>query len=125
MRPPNELAEVVVLLRGRILHTCQQRHRNHPHNRRQRPHQRDPHHRPTTFGALLAVLKQDTPGDHTPAPRIDITFGEGEGDDTPVYLRDTSAPDNVVTTSRRDWEALVLGVRAGEFDHVVKDGQEP
>jgi hypothetical protein len=47
------------------------------------------------------------------------TFGAGEGDDTPVYLRDTSAPDNVVTTSRRDWEAFVLGVRAGEFDHVV------
>ncbi|KPI13642.1 hypothetical protein OK074_8747 [Actinobacteria bacterium OK074] len=58
-----------------------------------------------------------------PGPWIEIAFGEGEGDDdpeAPVYLRETSDPDNVVTTNRRKWEAFVLGVQAGEFDHFVE-----
>ncbi|KUN94528.1 hypothetical protein [Streptomyces caeruleatus] len=61
-----------------------------------------------------------------PGPWIEIAFGEGDdgdgdGDgDAPVYLRETSAPDNVVTTNRRKWDAFVLGVQAGEFDHFVE-----
>jgi len=61
-------------------------------------------------------------------PWIEIAFGESEGDDgdAPVYIRETSDPDNVVTTNRRKWDAFVLGVQAGEFDHFVEgvDGFE-
>ncbi|MEV1064757.1 DUF397 domain-containing protein [Streptomyces sp. NPDC050263] len=58
-----------------------------------------------------------------PGPWIEIAFGEGDGpEDTeaPVYLRETGDPDNVVTTNRRKWDAFVLGVQAGEFDHFVE-----
>ncbi|MFJ1974189.1 DUF397 domain-containing protein [Streptomyces sp. NPDC087903] len=55
-----------------------------------------------------------------PGPWIEIAFGEGDDGDAPVYLRETSAPDNVVTTNRRKWDAFVLGVQAGEFDHFVE-----
>ena len=67
-----------------------------------------------------------------PGPWIEIAFGDvgdvgdvgatGEGDDadTPVYLRETTAPNTIVTTTRRKWNAFVLGVQAGEFDHFVE-----
>ncbi|WP_128432375.1 DUF397 domain-containing protein [Streptomyces cyaneus] len=57
-----------------------------------------------------------------PGPWIEIAFGEGDDGDgnAPVYIRETSAPDNVVTTNRRKWDAFVLGVQAGEFDHFVE-----
>lgn len=58
-----------------------------------------------------------------PGPWIEIAFGEGAGPDdpeAPVYLRETSAPETVVTTTRRKWDAFVLGVQAGEFDHFVE-----
>ncbi|MGW0968206.1 DUF397 domain-containing protein [Streptomyces sp. NPDC002516] len=51
-----------------------------------------------------------------PGPWIEIAFGE----DDLVHLRETSDPGNVVTTTRRKWDAFVLGVRAGEFDHFVE-----
>ncbi|MFD8736803.1 DUF397 domain-containing protein [Streptomyces sp. NPDC059618] len=51
-----------------------------------------------------------------PGPWIEIAFG----DDDLVHLRETSDPGNVVTTTRRKWDAFVLGVRAGEFDHFVE-----
>ncbi|MFJ8827963.1 DUF397 domain-containing protein [Streptomyces sp. NPDC102467] len=54
-----------------------------------------------------------------PGPWIEIAYG---GCDL-VYLRETSAPDTVVTTTRTKWDAFVLGVQAGEFDHFV-DGAE-
>ncbi|WP_030673345.1 hypothetical protein [Streptomyces cellulosae] len=62
-----------------------------------------------------------------PGPWIEIAFGEGQGDDdgeAPVYLRETSDPDTVVTTNRRKWDAFVLGVQAGEFDHFVEGVEE-
>lgn len=37
-----------------------------------------------------------------------------------VYIRETGDPENVVTTTRRKWDAFVLGVQAGEFDHFVE-----
>ncbi|CAM5290575.1 hypothetical protein SALBM311S_05481 [Streptomyces alboniger] len=37
-----------------------------------------------------------------------------------MYLRETSDPGTVVTTNRRKWDAFVLGVQAGEFDHFVE-----
>jgi hypothetical protein len=61
-----------------------------------------------------------------PGPWIEIAFGESESEgddgdgDAPVYLRETSAPETVVTTNRRKWDAFVLGVQAGEFDHFVE-----
>ncbi|WP_327728928.1 DUF397 domain-containing protein [Streptomyces sp. NBC_00487] len=71
------------------------------------------------------------PDDATgPGPWIELAFGEGNGEDdpeAPVYIRETSDPDNVVTTNRRKWDAFVLGVQAGEFDHFVEgvEGFEP
>ncbi|MGW3104905.1 DUF397 domain-containing protein [Streptomyces sp. NPDC001100] len=55
-----------------------------------------------------------------PGPWIEIAFGEGDDGEAPVYIRETSDPDNVVTTNRRKWDAFVLGVQAGEFDHFVE-----
>ncbi|UQA93884.1 DUF397 domain-containing protein [Streptomyces halobius] len=49
---------------------------------------------------------------------IEIAF-DGEGPEDPVYLRTNTEPDNIVTTNRRKWDAFVLGVKAGEFDHFV------
>ncbi|MBG0854223.1 DUF397 domain-containing protein [Streptomyces spinoverrucosus] len=75
---------------------------------------------PATFGTLLTTLKEEPHAtDPDPGPRIDITFGEDE-DDAPVILRETSTPDAVVTTTRRNWDVFVLGVQAGEFDHFAE-----
>ncbi|WP_406452763.1 DUF397 domain-containing protein [Streptomyces sp. NBC_00876] len=52
-------------------------------------------------------------GDPGPGPWIEIAFGA----DDHVYLRETSDPGNIVTTTRTKWEAFTKGVRAGEFDH--------
>ncbi|MEU9093243.1 DUF397 domain-containing protein [Streptomyces sp. NPDC048428] len=59
----------------------------------------------------IRAAPEDEPG---PGPWIEIAFGEG---DDLVYLRETSDPGNVVTTTRTKWEAFAKGVRAGEFDH--------
>ncbi|MFI9587117.1 DUF397 domain-containing protein [Streptomyces sp. NPDC052236] len=57
-----------------------------------------------------------------PGPWIEVAFGPGDL----VYLRETSDPENVVTTTRKKWDAFVLGVQAGEFDHFAElDGQAP
>ncbi|WP_405949034.1 DUF397 domain-containing protein [Streptomyces prunicolor] len=55
-----------------------------------------------------------------PGPWIELAFGEGDDGEAPVYIRETSDPENVVTTNRRKWDAFVLGVQAGEFDHFVE-----
>ncbi|TJZ52753.1 DUF397 domain-containing protein [Streptomyces piniterrae] len=54
--------------------------------------------------------------DPSAAEYIEIAFG-GDEDNDPVYLRTNTEPDNVITTTRRKWDAFVLGVKAGEFDH--------
>ncbi|MFE7075277.1 DUF397 domain-containing protein [Streptomyces sp. NPDC057620] len=51
-----------------------------------------------------------------PGPWIELAFG----DDELVYIRETSDPETVVTTTRKKWDAFVLGVQAGEFDHFVE-----
>ncbi|WP_089101691.1 DUF397 domain-containing protein [Streptomyces hyaluromycini] len=53
------------------------------------------------FATLLATLKRQ------PAP-------DGRDEPTAVYIRSETT---VVTTDRRKWNAFVLGVQAGEFDH--------
>lgn len=55
-----------------------------------------------------------------PGPWIEVAFGP----DDRVYLRETSDPGNVVITTRRKWDAFVLGVQAGEFDHFVAGLEE-
>ncbi|MFE0174391.1 DUF397 domain-containing protein [Streptomyces sp. NPDC059002] len=55
-----------------------------------------------------------------PGPWIEIAFGEGDA----VHLRETSDPDTVVTTTQKKWDAFVLGVQAGEFDHFVEGTPE-
>ncbi|ANP49841.1 hypothetical protein J2Z21_004643 [Streptomyces griseochromogenes] len=62
---------------------------------------------PAAFRSLLTALKQEP----APANRSD------EGD-APFRLR---SADIMVTTTRHKWNAFVLGVRAGEFDHFVED----
>ncbi|MCX4881865.1 DUF397 domain-containing protein [Streptomyces sp. NBC_00847] len=71
---------------------------------------------PATFTALLAELKNE------PHPRhpIQVTFGS-EDEDT-VRIHSTAAPHTAVTTDRAKWNAFVLGVRAGEFDHFAQAG---
>ncbi|MEU9986388.1 DUF397 domain-containing protein [Streptomyces sp. NPDC048045] len=61
---------------------------------------------PAAFGALLSALKEE------PAPGLHDDSG-----DTPLHLR---SADTVVTTTRGKWNAFVLGVQAGEFDHFVE-----
>ncbi|MGW6015975.1 DUF397 domain-containing protein [Streptomyces sp. NPDC055210] len=51
-----------------------------------------------------------------PGPWIELAFG----DDELVYIRETSDPETVVTTTQKKWDAFVLGVQAGEFDHFVE-----
>ncbi len=41
------------------------------------------------------------------------------GDDGMIYIRETDQPDVVAVTTPAKWEAFVLGVKAGEFDHFV------
>ncbi|MEV0529830.1 DUF397 domain-containing protein [Streptomyces sp. NPDC050439] len=55
-------------------------------------------------------------GEEGPGPWIEIAYGP----DDAVYLRETSDPENVVTTTRKKWDVFVLGVQAGEFDHFVE-----
>lgn len=55
-----------------------------------------------------------------PGPWIELAFGPGDDGEAPVYIRETSDPSIVVTTNRRKWDAFVLGVQAGEFDHFVE-----
>ncbi|WP_229379131.1 DUF397 domain-containing protein [Streptomyces sp. VRA16 Mangrove soil] len=58
---------------------------------------------------LLDALKTDRAPDRvTVTPNGDL-----------VHLRTAVAPEATVTTTRKKWRAFVLGVRAGEFDHLV------
>ncbi|MFE7650670.1 DUF397 domain-containing protein [Streptomyces phaeoluteigriseus] len=74
----------------------------------------------TDIPADLTWVRAAPPEATGPGPWIEIAFGEGDDEEAPVYLRETSDPDNVVTTNRRKWDAFVLGVQAGEFDHFVE-----
>ncbi|MFD5631418.1 DUF397 domain-containing protein [Streptomyces sp. NPDC127072] len=57
------------------------------------------------------------PDDETgPGPWIELAFG----DEALVYIRETGDPTNIVTTTQEKWDAFVLGVQAGEFDHFVQ-----
>ncbi|MBF6056381.1 hypothetical protein AF335_10505 [Streptomyces eurocidicus] len=55
-----------------------------------------------------------TDGDET--EYLEIAFG-GDGN---VYIRENHKPEKVVVTTETKWDAFVLGVKAGEFDHFVE-----
>ena len=55
-----------------------------------------------------------------PGPWIELAFGDNDL----VYIRETSDPETVVTTTQKKWDAFVLGVQAGEFDHFVEGVEE-
>ena len=65
-----------------------------------------------------------TSSGNAPPPRTRPAPGPGSrlafGDDDLVYIRETSDPETVVTTTQKKWDAFVLGVQAGEFDHFVE-----
>ena len=68
---------------------------------------------PDDFLSLIQTIKEDRQmADSRPAG-IEVAV---DADDT-VRIRATAAPGTTVTTDRRKWDAFVLGVRAGEFDH--------
>ncbi|MET9416476.1 DUF397 domain-containing protein [Streptomyces klenkii] len=52
---------------------------------------------------------------------LEIAFA-GNGD---VHIRTNTEPETVVVTTAAKWDAFVLGVRAGEFDHFVEDVPGP
>ncbi|MEU3277668.1 DUF397 domain-containing protein [Streptomyces antibioticus] len=68
----------------------------------------------------LTWIRAAPPEATGPGPWFEVAFGEGDDPEAPVHIRVTDAPDNIVTTNRRKWDAFVLGVRAGEFDHFVE-----
>jgi hypothetical protein len=68
---------------------------------------------PKAFGTLLTALKHEPPRPH---PSIHVTSSESDT----VQIRSITAPQTVVTTDRPKWNAFVLGVRAGEFDHFTR-----
>ncbi|WPW30462.1 DUF397 domain-containing protein [Streptomyces atratus] len=72
--------------------------------------------------ADLTWIRAAPEGEEGPGPWIEIAFGP----DDLVYLRETSDPDNVVTTTTTKWDAFTKGVVAGEFDHFAGlDGEGP
>ncbi|MEF9904895.1 DUF397 domain-containing protein [Streptomyces sp. P9-A2] len=70
---------------------------------------------PDDFLTLIQALKQGRQMADGRRTGIEVVVG----DDDTVRIRATAAPDTTVTTDRRKWDAFVLGVRAGEFDHFV------
>ncbi|MEU6014604.1 DUF397 domain-containing protein [Streptomyces sp. NPDC047515] len=63
--------------------------------------------------ADLTWIRAAPEGEEGPGPWIEIAFGP----DGLVHLRETSGPENVVTTTTTKWDAFTKGVVAGEFDH--------
>ncbi|WP_405617925.1 DUF397 domain-containing protein [Streptomyces sp. NBC_01511] len=36
-----------------------------------------------------------------------------------IFIRESDSPENIVTTNRKKLGALILGIKAGEFDHLL------
>ncbi|MDN3028818.1 DUF397 domain-containing protein [Streptomyces sp. S.PB5] len=66
---------------------------------------------PATFTTFLTTLKHEPP---LPHPTIHITHA---AETVRIHTTDTT-----VTTAPAKWEAFVLGVKAGEFDHFAAVG---
>jgi hypothetical protein len=68
--------------------------------------------RPVSEPNWQKAAPEDWDGDH-----IDVAIDEEAG---LVRLRESRHPEVVVTTTTAKWNAFVLGVQAGEFDHFVE-----
>jgi hypothetical protein len=66
---------------------------------------------PADFTHLVRSLKDE--------PAADSPFNVAVGEGDLLYVRVRTAPAKVVTTTRGQWDAFVLGVQAGEFDHLT------
>ncbi|MFE9454775.1 DUF397 domain-containing protein [Streptomyces sp. NPDC006739] len=73
---------------------------------------------PVVFAALLATLKNE-PHPGTGHPTLHLTATDANT----LRLHTTDAPTTAVTTDHPKWNAFVLGVRAGEFDHFVEEAE--
>lgn len=71
---------------------------------------------PADVPAGLIWIRAAGEGDTGPGPWIEVATGTGDL----IHLRETSAPDTVVTTTQVKWDAFVKGVMAGEFDHFAE-----
>ncbi|MEV7087532.1 DUF397 domain-containing protein [Streptomyces sp. NPDC093085] len=71
---------------------------------------------PAPDPATLEWVRAAPEGDDGEGPWIEVAAGA----DDLVHLRETSDPDNIVTTTQVKWEAFVKGVMAGEFDHFAE-----
>ncbi|MFC9424727.1 DUF397 domain-containing protein [Streptomyces sp. NPDC056987] len=69
--------------------------------------------------AGLEWVRATAEGDDGPGPWIEVAAGAGDL----IHLRETSDPDNIVTTTQVKWDAFVKGVMAGEFDHFAELGE--
>ncbi|MFE5667052.1 DUF397 domain-containing protein [Streptomyces niveus] len=45
---------------------------------------------------------------------VELAHAEGQ-----ILLRESDVPDTIVTTSPEKLRAFLLGVKAGEFDHLI------
>ncbi|MFI7011637.1 DUF397 domain-containing protein [Streptomyces sp. NPDC050145] len=63
------------------------------------------------FGQFVRILK-DEPITESP---FDVSVAAEDTD--LLHIRTRAVPKKVVTTTRAQWSAFVLGVRADEFDH--------
>ncbi|WP_116209305.1 DUF397 domain-containing protein [Streptomyces olivoreticuli] len=45
-----------------------------------------------------------------------VETGARDGD---IVIRESDAPEVIVTTTPAKWRAFVLGIKAGEFDHLI------
>ncbi|MEV8393257.1 MULTISPECIES: DUF397 domain-containing protein [unclassified Streptomyces] len=45
---------------------------------------------------------------------VEISAASGK-----ILIRESDSPDNIVSTSRERLGALILGIKAGEFDHLL------
>lgn len=65
------------------------------------------------WDALDWIRASDDPDEEC----FEVAAGEGEL----IHIRQTDAPEQVVTTTKAKWHAFVLGVQNDEFDHFVAD----
>ncbi|WP_371479452.1 DUF397 domain-containing protein [Kitasatospora sp. NBC_00315] len=63
----------------------------------------------------LAWQKSSFSGANDGSNCLELACGEGPE----RHLRESDAPDAIVTTSREKLRAFILGVKAGEFDHLI------
>ncbi|MFJ2440638.1 DUF397 domain-containing protein [Streptomyces sp. NPDC087658] len=76
---------------------------------------------PTPAAADLTWVRATAEGEEDgPGPWIEVAAGAGDL----IHLRETSDPENIVTTNQVKWDAFVKGVMAGEFDHFAELGDD-